>query len=116
MEQQTLTDKQRDVLKFIYEQIRGQQLAPTIREIGEHFGFSSTGTVRDYLKALVDKGYIRIQEGKSRAIELVKEALFQVPVLDGFRQASRFMLRKIWLGILVLSLWHSLGLMFLRFG
>ncbi len=81
MEQQTLTDKQRDVLKFIYEQIRMQQLAPTIREIGEHFGFSSTGTVRDYLKALVDKGYIRIQEGKSRAIELVKEALFQVPVL-----------------------------------
>lgn len=81
MEQQTLTDKQRDVLKFIYEQIRGQQLAPTIREIGEHFGFSSTGTVRDYLKALVDKGYIRIQEGKSRAIELVKGALFQVPVL-----------------------------------
>ena len=81
MEQQTLTDKQRDVLKFIYEQIRHEQLAPTIREIGEHFGFSSTGTVRDYLKALVDKGYIRIQEGKSRAIELVKEALFQVPVL-----------------------------------
>ncbi|MBF0123627.1 MAG: transcriptional repressor LexA [Candidatus Omnitrophica bacterium] len=81
MEQQRLTDKQRDVLKFIYDQIRQQQLAPSIREIGEHFGFSSTGTVRDYLKALVDKGYIRIQEGKSRAIELVKEAIFQVPVL-----------------------------------
>ncbi|MBF0569729.1 MAG: transcriptional repressor LexA [Candidatus Omnitrophica bacterium] len=81
MTNDTLTDKQRDVLKFIYEQIRFQQLAPTIREIGDHFGFTSTGTVRDYLKALVDKGYIRIQEGKSRAIELVKEALFQVPVL-----------------------------------
>lgn len=81
MEQQTLTDKQREVLKFIYESIRFKQLAPTIREIGEHFGYGSTGTVRDYLKALVDKGYIRVQEGKSRAIELVKEALFQVPVL-----------------------------------
>lgn len=77
----TLTSKQKEVLKFIYEQIRFKQLAPTIREIGEHFHFSSTGTVRDYLSALVNKGYIRVQEGKSRAIELVKEALFQVPVL-----------------------------------
>jgi len=76
-----LTDKQREVLKFIYEQIRFKQLAPTIREIGDKFKFSSTGTVRDYLDALTKKGYIRIQEGKSRAIELVKEALFQVPVL-----------------------------------
>jgi len=81
MAQDNLTDKQKSVLKFIYERIRSQHSAPTIREIGEHFGFSSTGTVRDHLHALVQKGYIRIQEGKSRAIELVKEALFQVPVL-----------------------------------
>jgi len=81
MANDTLTPKQKEVLKFIYEQIRFKQLAPTIREIGEKFHFSSTGTVRDYLNALVNKGYIRVQEGKSRAIELVKEALFQVPVL-----------------------------------
>jgi repressor LexA len=55
-------------------------MPPTIREIAEEFGFSSTGTVRDYLKALVDKGYIKISEGKARAIELVKEA-FRVPIL-----------------------------------
>jgi repressor LexA len=81
MVNEALTEKQRNVLKFIYERIRLHQSAPTIREIGEKFGFSSTGTVRDHLNALVNKGYIRIQEGKSRAIELVKEALFQVPVL-----------------------------------
>lgn len=81
MQNDTLTEKQRSVLKFIYERIRQHQSAPTIREIGEKFGFSSTGTVRDHLRALVTKGYIRVQEGKSRAIELVKEALFQVPVL-----------------------------------
>ncbi len=81
MPNETLTEKQRHVLKFIYERIQQHQSAPTIREIGEHFGFSSTGTVRDHLNALVHKGYIRVQEGKSRAIELVKEALFQVPVL-----------------------------------
>jgi repressor LexA len=81
MTKDTLTDKQKQVLKFIYEQVRSRQLAPTIREIGEKFGFSSTGTVRDHLNALVKKGYIRIQEGKARAIELIKESLFQVPVL-----------------------------------
>ncbi len=81
MTNQTLTQKQTDVLKFIYQCIRDHQSAPTIREIGEKFGFSSTGTVRDHLHALVNKGYIRIHEGKSRAIELIKEALFQVPVL-----------------------------------
>ncbi|MBF0331289.1 MAG: transcriptional repressor LexA [Candidatus Omnitrophica bacterium] len=81
MVNEALTEKQRNVLKFIYERIRLHQSAPTIREIGEKFGFSSTGTVRDHLNALVNKGYIRINEGKSRAIELIKEALFQVPVL-----------------------------------
>lgn len=83
MEQQhpKLTDKQKDILKFIYEQIRYHQQPPTFREIGENFGFSSLGTVRDHLKALVNKGYIRMVEGKARAIELVRETLFQVPVL-----------------------------------
>jgi len=80
-ENTTLTQKQKDVLKFIYTQVRARNIAPTIREIAAHFGFSSTGTVRDYLKALTTKGYIRIEEGKSRAIELIREAICQVPVL-----------------------------------
>ena len=76
-----LTQKQKDVLKFIYTQVRSKNMAPTIREIASHFGFSSTGTVRDYLKALTTKGYIRVAEGKSRAIELIREAMCQLPVL-----------------------------------
>lgn len=77
----SLTPKQKNVLKFIYEQIRDKQSAPTIREIAEHFGYSSTGTVRDYLNALADKGFIRLEAGKSRAIELVRETLFAIPIL-----------------------------------
>ena len=76
-----LTEKQKDVLKFIYTQIRQTRLPPTIREIAARFQFSSTGTVRDYLKVLVEKGYIRITANKSRAIELVQGALLQVPIL-----------------------------------
>lgn len=80
-EKAKLTDKQKKVLKFIYRSIRQQKLPPTIREIAEEFSFSSTGTVRDYLKALVSKGYIKITANKSRAIELVSDALFSVPIL-----------------------------------
>jgi len=76
-----LTEKQRNVLRFIYQAIRVNKLPPTIREIAAEFGFSSTGTVRDYLKALVNKGFIKISSNKSRAIELVKEAIFSFPIL-----------------------------------
>ena len=80
IEKQKLTAKQKLVLKFIYEKIRFENLPPTIREIASHFKFSSTGTVRDYLKALVNKGYIKIKANKSRAIEIVREALFSFPI------------------------------------
>lgn len=77
----TLTDKQKDVLKFIYEAIKHDNLPPTIREIAKHFKFSSTGTVRDYLRALVAKGYIKITANKSRAIEIIRDKIFSIPIL-----------------------------------
>lgn len=80
-----LTAKQKDVLKFIYQTIRKDHLPPTVREIAEHFKFTSTGTVRDYLKALINKGYIRTTANKSRAIELVREAIFNIPILGNVR-------------------------------
>ena len=80
-----LTIKQKEVLKFIYRSIRSNHLPPTIREIAGHFKFSSTGTVRDYLKALINKGYIRTSANKSRAIELVRDALFKFPILGHIR-------------------------------
>lgn len=85
MKLQDLTDKQKQVLKYIFETIRQTHLPPTIREIAHQFGFSSTGTVRDYLKALVKKGYIKIAANKSRAIELIKENLFAIPILGRVR-------------------------------
>ena len=80
-EAKKLTEKQKQVLKFIYQSVKNHQLPPTIREIANQFNFSSTGTVRDYLKALVNKGYIRVTANKSRAIELIRESLFSIPIL-----------------------------------
>lgn len=71
MKQETkLTTKQEKVLKFIRERVE-DNLPPTIREIAGELGFSSTGTVRDYLAALEKKGYLKRANNKSRAIELL---------------------------------------------
>ncbi len=75
-----LTPKQAKVLNFIRKRI-GERLPPTIREIGEELGFKSTGTVRDYLKALMQKGLVRRMNNKSRAIELTERASFKIPII-----------------------------------
>lgn len=75
-----LTPKQEKVLNFIRKRI-GERLPPTVREIGEELGFKSTGTVRDYLKALMQKGLVRRMNSKSRAIELTERASFKIPII-----------------------------------
>ena len=78
-----LTPKQRRVFEFIAERIQSN-IPPTIREIAKHMGFSSTGTVRDYLKALGGKGYIRQGKNRlSRSIEILKYNLTRIPILAG---------------------------------
>lgn len=75
-----LTPKQQRVLDFIRQRIH-QHLPPTIREIAEELGFSSTGTVRDYLTTLEKKGYLKRTNRRSRAIELLKDSLNRIPVI-----------------------------------
>lgn len=80
-----LTTKQQKVLEFIRTQIKKLGAPPTIREIGERFGFNSTGTVRDYLNALEKKGFIKLGERKSRCIELVRSLTQGIPILGMVR-------------------------------
>jgi len=75
-----LTQKQRRVLEFIQQRIR-EDSPPTIREIGKHMGFSSTGTVRDYLEALEKKGYLKRRGSLSRSIQLLREKLNRIPIV-----------------------------------
>ncbi len=75
-----LTTKQKRVLEFIEGSIR-DNMPPTIREIAQNLGFSSTGTVRDYLGALQKKGYLKRCENKSRAIELTGPVSKGIPIL-----------------------------------
>jgi len=75
-----LTDRQQKVLTFIVHQMRSKGHPPTIREIGQEFGFRSTGTVRDHLRALEAKGYLRTMRHKSRGL-LPREWLRGLPIL-----------------------------------
>jgi repressor LexA len=77
---QPLTEQQARLLDFIHEHIRRKGHPPTFREIGRAFRFRSTGTVRDHLRAIEAKGWLRKARGKSRS--LFPENLWRaVPVL-----------------------------------
>ncbi len=68
-----LTERQRDILNFIKE-FQGQHgIAPTHREICDHFGFSSYGTVYKHLSLLEKKGLIRRDWNQKRGVELVED-------------------------------------------
>ena len=79
-----LTNRQRQVYEFILSYMEDTRRPPTIREIGEHFGMRSTGTVRDNLQALEKKGYIRQRRRSARGIELVQRE--DAPLASGARR------------------------------
>ncbi len=66
-----LTERQQQILRYI-ESFRDRQgVAPTHREICEHFGFSSYGTAYKHLKLLARKGYLRRERHQRRGMELL---------------------------------------------
>lgn len=78
-----LTLRQRNILEFLVRFIKKQGYPPTVREIGEHFGFLWPAA-RGHLRALERKGLIRINQLKSRGIEikgLTETQGFRAPVI-----------------------------------
>jgi repressor LexA len=67
----TLTARQKEVLDFISSFIEEHAYPPTIREIAERFSISVKGGY-DHVKALEKKGFIRLGENRSRALELIR--------------------------------------------
>ena len=70
-----LTERQRNVYKFIREKIRGRGYGPTVREIATRFGIRSPNGVVCHLKALEKKGFIKREPNMSRAIQLAAEPI-----------------------------------------
>jgi len=63
-----LNQRQQIILDFIQERIKTKGYPPSVREIGEAVGLKSSSTVHAHLVQLEEKGYIRKDPSKPRAI------------------------------------------------
>lgn len=69
-----LNTRQKQILQYIKETLRSKGYPPSVREIGEAVGLSSSSTVHSYLSKLEKLGFIRRDPTKPRAIDLLDEA------------------------------------------
>ena len=65
-----LTDKEKALYDFISSKIRSEGFAPSVRDISAALGWKSTSTVHAYLERLEEKGLIRRESNKSRALKV----------------------------------------------
>ena len=66
-----LTRRQEEILNYIKEYIVSNGYPPTIREICKAVGVSSPATVHAHLTNLENKGFIKKEDTKNRAIEVL---------------------------------------------
>ena len=84
-----LTKRQEEILNYIKEYIVSHGFPPTVREIGKALGVSSPATIHAHLENLQNKGVIKKDSSKNRAIELLvdneyanaSEEVTKVPLL-----------------------------------
>ena len=69
----SLTGRQKQILEFIKRQTRERGYPPSVREIGESVGLSSSSTVHGHLARLAEKGYLRRDSSKPRAIAILDD-------------------------------------------
>ncbi len=91
-----ITEKQNNVLDFIKKFSAEHGYPPSIREIGKGLGLSSPATVHTHVKKLVNAGYLKVDNNKFRAMEILvdneyldkDEELVKVPLLGKITAGS----------------------------
>ena len=83
-----VSKRQEDILAFIKEEVRAKGYPPSVREIGEAVGLASSSTVHGHLARLEQKGFIRRDPTRPRAIEILepeesiqKQQVIHVPLV-----------------------------------
>ena len=76
MAKAALTAKQQLILDFLKAEIRQNGYPPTVREICDAVGLSSTSTVHAHLETLERKGFIRRSPAKNRSTEILEEDFY----------------------------------------
>ena len=69
-----ITKKQKYILDYIHEYIEDHGYSPTYEEIADYFGYRSKGTVHKHITNLEERGYIKKDWNKNRALELTASA------------------------------------------
>ena len=69
-----LTERQTKILDYIRYVTKVRNYPPSVREIGEAVGLSSSSTVHNHLNQLERRGLIKRDPSKSRTVQLVADA------------------------------------------
>ena len=76
------SSKQKEIYDYIKSQIHLKGYPPSVREICNAVGLSSTSTVHGHLARLEKKGLIRRDPTKPRAIEVLEETSMRKELVD----------------------------------
>jgi repressor LexA len=68
-----LTERQTKILDYIRYVTKSRNYPPSVREIGEAVGLSSSSTVHNHLNQLERRGLIKRDPSKSRTVQLVRD-------------------------------------------
>jgi repressor LexA len=77
-----LTERQRDVLRFIERRIGDDGVAPTLQEIATAFGFRSTASAQKHVAHLERKGFLLRQKHQKRGLVLPDPSPEQPPASE----------------------------------
>jgi repressor LexA len=79
-----LTERQRTILNVIRASVTSRGYPPSIREIGDAVGLTSTSSVAHQLRTLERKGYLRRDPNRPRAVDVrgTDEAAAVAPATD----------------------------------
>ncbi|HWF27151.1 MAG TPA: transcriptional repressor LexA [Mycobacterium sp.] len=66
----SLSERQRTILNVIRESVNSRGYPPSIREIGDAVGLTSTSSVAHQLRTLERKGYLRRDPNRPRAVDV----------------------------------------------
>ena len=79
---ENISDKQKSILHFITRFISDRGYSPSVRDVAQNCGISSSSVAQYHLNALEQKGYINRSRDISRSIGLAKKTgITTIPVL-----------------------------------
>ena len=67
-----MTPRQKQTYDYIKSYIDNHGISPSYDEIMNHFGLKSKSSVKRYIDALYDRGYIMFRPSCARSIRLIK--------------------------------------------